>query len=440
MRITVIDGFQSYVNNTPKTGIQRSSWFDARAFAHMGYDVKYIISGDYKDLDYSNIQSISVDNIGIKEKLYTQFDTSGLSSKATLSSRIAKEYFKKALPYLKDENYIFVHCYSTVGIRMINEAFTNKNIIFFFHDIIDLMYIRTISNAIREVRESKRNNVKFVTNSHYSTQRYHIISQRDFYDFNILPVNEAFDGYFKYMIWSTKKIEDMIPFIEKKDNHIITIGRLEPNKKHSRLLCYDPPSNYDIIHYGFVNKEKKESYQYYLNFKKKCEKTLNRKIVENLSDNELFSRAARAKTIILPCYHEGFGFTAFEMGIYGVVPVIFKKYDLLPKNYELGHATSEYFTRANALHFVAEYMDEKDIKEKIDQSLEVTTDQRIEMANNLLKYFTVENYVNERIEMFNSPNKILQSNIKVKNKKSVEDGTIISKKVKLSETLEEFLV
>ena len=103
-------------------------------------------------------------------------------------------------------------------------------------------------------------------------------------------------------------------------------------------------------------------------------------------------------SIILPCFHEGFGYTAFEAGIFGVVPVV------LVKDNE--HATTEYLTRVGVKHFSADFGDESAIYNTIDESLNVTVEDRIDISSKLLSYFSVENYVNNRIELMNCAKKV----------------------------------
>ena len=119
---------------------------------------------------------------------------------------------------------------------------------------------------------------------------------------------------------------------------------------------------------------------------------------ENLSDKELWDNVKLSRSVILPCFHEGFGYTAFEAGIFGVVPVILTKGN--------DHATTEYLTRANVKHFSVEFNDENAIYNIIDESLKVTIEDRLDISNKFLKYFSVENYINNRIELMDSAKKI----------------------------------
>ena len=118
---------------------------------------------------------------------------------------------------------------------------------------------------------------------------------------------------------------------------------------------------------------------------------------ENLFDKELWDNVKLSRSIILPCFHEGFGYTAFEAGIFGVVPVVLTK--------DNDHATTEYLTRANVKHYSVDFNDEIEIYETIDESLNVTTDDRKEISKKLLDYFSVMNYTNERIEILKSAKK-----------------------------------
>ena len=57
-------------------------------------------------------------------------------------------------------------------------------------------------------------------------------------------------------------------------------------------------------------------------------------------------------------------------------------------------------------HFSADFGDESAIYNTIDESLNVTIEDRIDISSKLLSYFSVENYVNNRIELMNCAKKV----------------------------------
>ena len=380
MKILIIDNLtETFVGTEVKSGLQRSSKLDARAFAKLGYDTTYIFCGQIDDT--YPYKKISVDDYGAKERAVLE------GKNQRQSSPYIKQYLKRVTKQINSADYIIAHCHSSGMITGLNNLVQNKRILFVIHDVGDLMWANGFSGAVRTMRESGRNYCYVSTNSQYSINRLNIISRRG--GDNIYSGDEGFDGYIKHFVWT-----DVIPTEEEIVNVNDTsavIGRYETHKYHHKLYNYKN-SNHKIIHYGMKDKRRDSDLKYY-----------NRLIrdandyKENLFDKELWDNVKLSRSIILPCFHEGFGYTAFEAGIFGVVPVVLTK--------DNDHATTEYLTRANVKHYSVDFNDEIAIYETIDESLNVTTDDRKEISKKLLDYFSVMNYTNERIEILKSAKK-----------------------------------
>ena len=380
VKILIIDNLtETFVGTEVKSGLQRSSKLDARAFAKLGYDTTYIFCGQIDDT--YPYKKISVDDYGAKERAVLE------GKNQRQSSPYIKQYLKRVSREINSADYIIAHCHSSGMITGLNNLVQNKRILFVIHDVVDLMWANGFSGAVRTMRESGRNYCYVSTNSQYSINRLNIISRRG--GDNIYSGDEGFDGYIKHFVWT-----DVIPTEEEIVNVNDTsavIGRYETHKYHHKLYNYKN-SNHKIIHYGMKDKRRDSDLKYY-----------NRLIrdandyKENLFDKELWDNVKLSRSIILPCFHEGFGYTAFEAGIFGVVPVVLTK--------DNDHATTEYLTRANVKHYSVDFNDEIAIYKTIDESLNVTTDDRKEISKKLLDYFSVMNYTNERIEILKSAKK-----------------------------------
>ena len=384
-KILIIDNLTETFEGTQiKSGLQRSSKLDARAFCKLGYDTTYIFCGNIND-DYA-YNKISIDSYGAKERAIHE----GKSQKH--SSSYVKKYLKRiSRELLNSADYIIAHCHSSGMITELNNLVRNKKILFVIHDVVDLMWANGFSNAVRRMRESRSNYCYVAANSKYSIHRLNEISLRG--GENIYSGNEGFDGYIEHFVWT-----DIVPSqkdIESVGNTSAVIGRYESSKYHHKLYDYRN-SNHKIVHYGMKDKRRDENLKYYSRLVKSANA-----YKENLSDEELWKCIKSSCSIILPCFHEGFGYTAFEAGIFGVVPVI------LVKNEK--HATAEYLSRANVKHFVANFDDTNDIHSTIDKSLNVTMENRKDISNKLLNYFSVKNYVNNRISLMDSASKIPNS-------------------------------
>ena len=380
MKILIIDNLtETFVGTEVKSGLQRSSKLDAQAFAKLGYDTTYIFCGQIDDT--YPYKKISVDDYGAKERAVLE------GKNQRQSSPYIKQYLKRVTKQINSADYIIAHCHSSGMITGLNNLVQNKRILFVIHDVVDLMWANGFSGAVRTMRESGRNYCYVSTNSQYSINRLNIISRRG--GDNIYSGDEGFDGYIKHFVWT-----DVIPTEEEivnVNNTSAVIGRYETHKYHHKLYNYKN-SNHKIIHYGMKDKRRDSDLKYY-----------NRLIrdandyKENLFDKELWDNVKLSRSIILPCFHEGFGYTAFEAGIFGVVPVVLTK--------DNDHATTEYLTRANVKHYSVDFNDEIAIYKTIDESLNVTTDDRKEISKKLLDYFSVMNYTNERIEILKSAKK-----------------------------------
>ena len=380
MKILIIDNLtETFVGTEVKSGLQRSSKLDAQAFAKLGYDTTYIFCGQIDDT--YPYKKISVDDYGAKERAVLE------GKNQRQSSPYIKQYLKRVTKQINSADYIIAHCHSSGMITGLNNLVQNKRILFVIHDVVDLMWANGFSGAVRTMRESGRNYCYVSTNSQYSINRLNIISRRG--GDNIYSGDEGFDGYIKHFVWT-----DVIPTEEEivnVNNTSAVIGRYETHKYHHKLYNYKN-SNHKIVHYGMKDKRRDSDLKYY-----------NRLIrdandyKENLFDKELWDNVKLSRSIILPCFHEGFGYTAFEAGIFGVVPVVLTK--------DNDHATTEYLTRANVKHYSVDFNDEIAIYKTIDESLNVTTDDRKEISKKLLDYFSVMNYTNERIEILKSAKK-----------------------------------
>lgn len=389
-KVVVIDNLtETFKGSIVRSGLQKSSKLDARAFAKEGYDTHYIYAGVCEDHDYDYTHHV-VNELGSKDRAMAEG-----KNPSRVSRYYIRDYLTKVQDVIKDADYIVAHCHSVSMITTINQLVKNKRIMFIIHDIIDLMWCYGTSDVIRRMRKSDRNMIYIATNSHYSVQRMNDIHARAVkagYEDIPLRGDEAFDGYIEHFVWTDEEVTDEdIQMVEPKS---AIIGRYETSKFHHKVYGYENPNN-TIVHYGIQDPRRDKNGKYF----ERLVKSANA-YAENLPDDEMFEAIKSSQSIILPCFHEGFGYTAFEAGIYGVVPVIFQK-----ELEHLGiwaHATSEYLTRAGVKHFVADFNNPDDIYKAIDESINVTLEDRFEISTNLLNYFNVEDYVSERIQKLDS--------------------------------------
>jgi hypothetical protein len=404
MKIVIVDNLtETFKGEIVQSGLQKSSKLDARAFSAMGYDTTYIYCGHIKDT--YNYKHVVANKMGSKDRAIKE------TGKQKVSSHHLKKYLKSVRHVLQSADCIIAHCHSTGMLKGVNDLVQDKKIIYVYHDVIDLKWGLSGSCAVKDIRESGRNYVYVATNSNYSMRRLDAISDRahDIYGSNghldqskvgMLPYrgDEYFDGYIDHFVWTDQKpTSEEILNVEQKS---AVIGRYSTKKQHHKLYKYNNPNN-TIVHYGIKDERNDPNLNYYNRLIKQ-----SNDYKENLNDDELWNAIKSSQSIILPCHHEGFGYTAFEAGIYGVVPVILtRKLKYLKDNDEHIHATVEYLNRAGVKHYSADFDDQEQIYKTIDESINITKEERLEISKKLLDYFSLENYVQDRLDIFEKAKK-----------------------------------
>lgn len=380
MKVLVIDNLtETFKGSIVRSGLQKSSKLDARAFSKY-YETTYMYCGEVIDEEYK-YKHLVVNELGAKDRALLE------KNNPKLSFRYVRKYLGLAAEEIKKSDFIICHCHSLSMFNALNDICENKKILFIIHDVIDLMWASGFSSAVKKLKSNAKNDYRILTNSNYSVERYSELYNRR-KNIDILKTEDVFDGFIKHFVWTD--VEPTIKQINNKINETAIIGRYESAKFHHKLYWYNN-SNNKIVHYGVKDPIRDKGFKYYEKLKEKsnCYR-------ENLSDDDLFESISKSKSIVLPCFHEGFGYTAFEAGIFGVVPVILQK--KIKGNFM--HATSEYLTRANVKHFTCDFLSKKDIHEKVDLSLNVSINDRYLISKRLLDYFTLDNYVTERVNFF----------------------------------------
>ena len=397
-KVLIIDSLTETFNGPiVRSGLQKSSKLDARAFSLLGYDTTFLYCGEVED--HYPYKKVCVNSIGAKENAIN--DGKHMRS----SGNYVKNYLSRAVDHIVEADYIISHCHSLGNMTGVNFLVKDKKILFVIHDVIDLLWAHGFSNAVVNMRATAKNYTKVVTNSQYSIDRLNYIHSRSKEDSEILSGTEAFDDYIRHFVWSD--IEPKHEEIVNKEKKSAVIGRYESGKYHHKLYGYKNPSN-TIVHYGIKDPRRDEGLKYYETMKLRANS-----YAEGLSDEELWDAIKTSQSVILPCYHEGFGYTAFEAGIFGVVPVVLSSYHGTSKEYDPlrldPHATCQYLERAGVKHFRAYFGDQPAIYKAIDDSLKVTLEDRLEVSKKLLEYFSVEKYVQERIDLLEDSKKIQTS-------------------------------
>lgn len=371
MKTLIIDNLtQTFDGTVVRSGLQRSSFLDATAFAEY-HDTTFAYCGIELQEKFKNL---ILSDIGAK-------DVCLRDGESTKKSFI---HIRKFIDKLDtDYDFIICHCHSVSMLNSINDKFDGKRIIFIIHDVLDLTYLYGLSRAVEKMRRQLKNDIKIYTNSQYSINKAnHIYSRRK--NFDVLSGDDIFNGFIKHFIWTKET-----PEIVMHNNHSSVIGRFEPDKYHHKLYKYKNP-NHEIIHFGIRDEIRDKGLKYYERLKKSANA-----YKEGLGDLELKGWLMYTKNIIIPCWHEGFGFTAFEAGIYGARPIILHNDSPSQIN---EHATDEFLTRAGVEHVTIGFSNTEKLFEEINKL--DTYELRQERSKALIEYFTLKNYVEERLNIF----------------------------------------
>lgn len=387
MKILVIDGLtETFTNGIVRSGLQKSSKLDAEGLS-TSHGVGFMYCGDFSSK--YNFRHIKVSNLGSKDYCLQN----NLNPK-TNSSFIIKRYLKNNINELNKYEKIIVQVHSFSSFY-IDELVNNKKIIFILHDILDNFYYSSLSKRVS--RLSGNNQVKILTSSQYSIDRCWSIHRRNNNKLYMLKPTEIFEGFIDHVVWTNTK-----PLFTKKENFSAVIGRFEKSKYHHKLFGFTD-SQHTINHYGIKDIRRDADSSYYNRLVKS-----GNIIKEAYSDEELYNDTKKAKNIIIPCWHEGFGFTAFEAGIYGAIPIIL--YNDSPSQ-NIGHATAQYLERAGVYYKQIEFTSPKEeLFNLILTTSETSDDIRRDNSAKLLNYFSLDNYILERVKLFEGGFKNIKNN------------------------------
>lgn len=381
MKILVIDTLTETHNGTMvRSGLQKSAVLDAQGLSDF-YDTTFMYCGNREEPKYE-YRHLVVSPKGSKDICLEQ----GLNPKYN-SSPIVKKWIKEYAPLINAEfDNIICHIHSLASFGLV-QYMENKNVIFIVHDVTDYFFYKALGHAVERARKTN-NNIKVMTNSQYSIDRGYLSYNRKRGDDHLLEPNELFDGYIKHFVWS-----DLKPVITEKHDFSSIIGRFDKSKQHHKLFKFKH-STHKIHHYGIQDPRRDSDGSYYERLKNS-----GNEIFENLPDKELWKHISKGMNVLIPCVHEGFGFTAFEAGIFGCVPIVFTN---TSPNSAIGHATAQFLTRANAFHCDVSFQDNNQIQKTIIESRDVPLSVRMNLSKNLLDYFSLANYVFERTELLRS--------------------------------------
>ena len=411
MRIVVLDTLIQTVNfNEPvRGGLVKSAMLDVIALSEK-HDVFYMYY-DKATYDYK-FTSVILDDIGSKDWC--------LKVKKKVS--MAHQKLTQDIPKMVEEissikpDAIIVHvCSKSKYLDEISRKFIDIPKVFVFHDGVSNDDLFGTVGILGTIFKLKKYNSFITTNSDYTKDSITKVMRdregdiRKFYpgllEDNVDDINsyQLFDKVYDYFVYydNNAKLD-----IVKNAGFSVNIGRYQKKKGVLDLLQLHKYNNHEVRLYGVQDPVFDPGLKDYKKIKEAEEKYEdNYTVCEGYSDEELREDAKHGNNLVISCPVEGFGFTAFEMGVYGMPCVILKHGDR--------HATEEYLQKLGASYVTVNKKANKKWRQELYDAMmntKLSYEEKKENAQKFLDYFTIENYINEREHFIELVAKKIQNN------------------------------
>jgi len=410
MRILVLDTLIQTVDfdEPVRGGLVKSAMLDVIALAEK-HEVFYAYYGkatyDYK------FTSIILDSIGSKDWCLRE------KKKVSLAHHKLTKDIPKMLTAIGDvkPDALIVHvCSKSRYLDEIAKKFADTPKVFVFHDGVSNDDLFGTVGILGTINKLKKFNSFITTNSKYtrdSISKVMINREKDIEKFypelrkELGDVNtyQLFDKVYKYFVYYDNNAK-----LDIVDNagFSVNIGRYQKKKGVLDLLQLHKYNNHVVKLYGVQDPVFDPGLKDYNKIKEAencCEG--NYIVCEGFTDEELREDAKHGNNLVISCPVEGFGFTAFEMGVFGMPCVILKHGER--------HATEEYLKHIGAEYVVVNKQGNKKWKEELYEAMLMTklsTKDKEKNAQKFLDYFTLENYIHEREKFIKLAKEKIQNN------------------------------
>ena len=398
MNIVVIDTLIQTINidGPIRNGLVRSALMDVEALSTR-HRVHFMYYG-LKPKANPKWSALVIGKLGVKDYCNQQ----GINAKyGFLKVRKDLPAIIHLLKNVRPVNAMIIHVFiKSKYLQRIAEEFISIPILFIFHDqvynndIYSLAYMLKLIAGLKQLKNSF-----IITNSDYTKQgiislyrnRYSVL-RRNFQLKSMTEPHMCFDHIFKYFAFypSSREIE-----IVDNKNYSVNIGRYTTKKGVHYLFGLTRFGNFHIWLFGHKDEIFDKDLKFFIRLQDYVQKHPgNYQLCQNYSQQELQEEAKYGRNLIISCPSEGFGFTAFEMGIYGLPVIILKKGEF--------HATEEYLKRIGANYISINILNGPYYKKELYDAItaiRLTRDEKLLNARRFFKYFTLQNYLREREEL-----------------------------------------
>jgi glycosyltransferase involved in cell wall biosynthesis len=395
MKIAVIDTLIQTIDfdQPVRGGLVKSAILDVEALS-CDHDVSFLYYG--KPWRKGRFHAISLDSLGSKDWC--------LKNKKKVS--MAHHKLRKDTPLMLETlseinpDAIIIHvCSKSNYLYEIAKKFIDTPKIFMFHDGVSNDDLFGTAGILHTIVQLKKYGSFIVTNSEYTRDSitkvmiHRELDLRKFYPElmkEIKDVNtyQLFDKVYDYFVYYDPYTK---PEVTDNENFSVNIGRYQKKKGVLNLLELHKQSDHIVKLFGVKDPVFDPGLKDYAKIKEHTEKHMNYILCENFSDEKLREEARRGQNVVISCPVEGFGYTAFEMGIFGMPCVIVKIGER--------HATEEYLKKLGASYVAINAKGNRDWKKQLYKAVEetkLTVEEKKENAKKFLDYFTLQNYINER--------------------------------------------
>jgi hypothetical protein len=297
-----------------------------------------------------------------------------------------------------DVMIIHLHSYSSYVYDLCH-VFRNIPKVFVVHDFI--LDVFTSSNMMRVMRNIKQypNNIiisnseftQYLGNYIYRRRHSSIISKglakNVLLDLDHDDQNKFVDRAWKHFVYTNQSE----PIAYDNLGYSINIGRFDTDKRTYRLLRMHAYNDHMVHLYGSYDPYHDPDRQFYnsiLDKQKKYPKSY--KVLESLSDIELYQSARNANNIVITCEHEGFGYTAYEMAQIGIPSIV-----ITDQKFDHRHATSDYMKTAGLDYQTVAIKDYQRLYDLM-KNYKLTLSQKLDLSRRTIEYFSLQNFIADR--------------------------------------------
>jgi hypothetical protein len=396
MRIVVLDTLIQTVDfdQPVRGGLVKSAMLDVNALAEK-HEVFYMYYGK-PTFDYK-FQSVILDDLGSKDWCLREG-----KKVSQAHQKLTKDIPKmiETISNIKPDALIIHVCSKSMYLDEIAKKFMDVPKIFIFHDGVSNDDLFGTVGILATVFRLKKYNSLITTNSDYTSDSITKVMKNRESDIkkhypglledNVPDVNtyQLFDKVYDYFVYydNNAKLD-----VVKNAGFSVNIGRFQKKKGVLDLLKLHEYNNHEVRLYGVQDPIFDPGLKDYNKILDAVEHYDNYTLCEGYSDEELREDAKHGNNIVISCTVEGFGYTAFEMGVFGMPCVILKHGDR--------HATEEYLQKVGAAYEVVNKKDNKNWKGELYNAMmntKLSFEEKKTNAEKFLDYFTLENYIEER--------------------------------------------